>query len=48
MVAGLAYDLSSVANSDERFKHVAEMLGMRRGRGSRACHSLEEGEEEVA
>ena len=28
MVAGLAYDLSSVANSDERFKHVAEMLGM--------------------
>ena len=28
MVAGLAYDLSSVANSDERLQHVAEMLGM--------------------
>jgi hypothetical protein len=28
MVAGLAYDHSSVANSDERFRHVAEMLGM--------------------
>ncbi len=28
MVAGLAYDHSSVANSDERFRHVAEMLGV--------------------
>jgi hypothetical protein len=32
MVAGLAYDHSSVANSYERFRHVAEMLGMARTR----------------